>query len=137
MKNFSADATIFSKNFKLFFLLQTWKNHPQKLLIISPHFFQYCQPAQNQPKSHFLFHKNISLRDFYTMTHFVYDNFSQITLKRKTWIVKFFRKDLYHYYIIEYNSLKSYPVSEYLTSLSGLIWRTRTLVEMLTKQRKS
>ena len=34
------------------------KNHPQKLLIIGPNLFcQYCQPAQNQPKSKFLFHK--------------------------------------------------------------------------------
>ena len=32
----------------------------QKLLIIGPNFFQYCQPAQNQPKSQFLFHKNCS-----------------------------------------------------------------------------
>ena len=31
-------------------------------------FFQYCHPPQNQPKSHILFHKNDSLRDFYTMT---------------------------------------------------------------------
>ena len=28
----------------------------------------YCQPAQNQPKSHILFHKNGFLRDFYLMT---------------------------------------------------------------------
>ena len=26
--------------------------------------FQYCQPAQNQPKSQFLFHKNYSPRNF-------------------------------------------------------------------------
>ena len=26
--------------------------------------FQYCQPTQNQPKSHILFHKNGSLRNF-------------------------------------------------------------------------
>ena len=25
----------------------------------------YCQPAQNQPKSHIIFHKNGWLRDFY------------------------------------------------------------------------
>ena len=31
-------------------------------------FIQYCQLAQNQPKSHILFHKNGSLRDFYIMT---------------------------------------------------------------------
>ena len=31
-------------------------------------FFQYCQQAPIQPKSHFLFHKNVSLHDFYTMT---------------------------------------------------------------------
>ena len=29
---------------------------------------QHCQSAQNQPKSHILFHKNGSLRDFYIMT---------------------------------------------------------------------
>ena len=31
-------------------------------------FFQYCQLAQNQTKSHILFHKNGSQRDFYIMT---------------------------------------------------------------------
>ena len=31
-------------------------------------FFQSCQPAQNLPKTHFLFHKNVSLHDFYIMT---------------------------------------------------------------------
>ena len=30
--------------------------------------FQHYQPAQNQPKSHFLFHENVYLRDFYIMT---------------------------------------------------------------------
>ena len=45
--------------------MKTWKNCTQKMLIISPNlFFQYCQPAQNQPKSHFLFHKKVSLRNF-------------------------------------------------------------------------
>ena len=52
----------FFLNFKSFFCL--WKhekNRPQKLLIISPAlFFQYCHPAQNQPKYQFLFHKNWS-----------------------------------------------------------------------------
>ena len=32
------------------------------------YFFQYCQPAKNRPKSHILFHKNGSMRDFYIMT---------------------------------------------------------------------
>ena len=31
-------------------------------------FLQYCQPAQNQPEFHFLFHKNSYLRDFNIMT---------------------------------------------------------------------
>ena len=35
------------------------------MLIISLIFFQYCQPAQNQPKSQFLFPKNCSLRLMY------------------------------------------------------------------------
>jgi hypothetical protein len=69
MQLFSADATIFSKkNLKEMLHPKTFKNCPQKLLIIGPNFFfQYCQLAQNQPKSHFLFHKNVSL-DFYIMT---------------------------------------------------------------------
>ena len=29
--------------------------------------FQYCQPAQNQPKSHILFHINGSPRDLYSI----------------------------------------------------------------------
>ena len=73
MQPFSADATIFLKKMKLFFCpLKTWKNHLQNLLIIGPqYFFQYCQPAQNQPNSHFLFHKNVSLRDFYIITLYI------------------------------------------------------------------
>ena len=31
-------------------------------------FFQYCQPVQNQPKSHILFHKKDFLRNLYIMT---------------------------------------------------------------------
>ena len=31
------------------------------------YFFQYCQMAQNQPKSHFLFHRNVSMRNSYIM----------------------------------------------------------------------
>ena len=42
------------------------------MLIIGPLFFQYCQPAQNQHKYHFLFHKNVSLRDFYVSTLLVH-----------------------------------------------------------------
>ena len=45
--------------------LKTWKNHSQKL---PPFFSQYCQPAKNQPISHFLYHKDVSLHDFYIMT---------------------------------------------------------------------
>ena len=49
----------------IFFAPENIKKHPQKLLIIGPQFlFQYCQMNQNQPKSHFLFHKNVSLRDY-------------------------------------------------------------------------
>ena len=59
----------FLKKNKDFFAPESMKKYPQKLLIIGPPlFFQHCQPAQNLPKSHFLFHKNVSLRDFYIMT---------------------------------------------------------------------
>ena len=43
-------------NLKIFFC--SWKNYPQKLLIISPIFF--------------LFHKNHCLRDFYILNDFAY-----------------------------------------------------------------
>ena len=37
--------------------------------MINPNLYlQCCQPAQNLPRSQFLFHKNGSLHDFYTMT---------------------------------------------------------------------
>ena len=36
-----------------------WK-HENDAFKSSKKKFQYCQPAQNQPKSHFLSHKNIS-----------------------------------------------------------------------------
>ena len=49
-----------------FFPHKNMKKPPSKVAHSQPNFFfQYCQPAQNQPKSHFLFHKNDSLRDFY------------------------------------------------------------------------
>ena len=60
---------LFSGKFNFFLPLKTWKNSLQKFLIIGPIFFSiYCQPAWNQPKSHFLFHENVSLLDFYIMT---------------------------------------------------------------------
>ena len=49
--------------------MKTWKKQPQKLLIIGQNFvFQYCQPAQIQPKFQFLFNKNLPPRDFSLMT---------------------------------------------------------------------
>ena len=45
--------------------MKTWKNCPQKLLIIRPIFFQYCHPAQNQPKSQFLLKKLLTAQLMY------------------------------------------------------------------------
>ena len=58
MQLFSAATTIFLKK------------PPSKVAHNWPNFFfsTYCEPAQNQPKSHILFHKNGPLRDFYVMT---------------------------------------------------------------------
>ena len=45
------------------------KKTPTKVAHNMPQiFFQHCQPAQNQPKSQFLFHENWSLRDLCIMT---------------------------------------------------------------------
>ena len=62
MQLFSANTTIFLKRFDIIFLpLKTWKKPPSKVAHNwPPIFFQYCQTAQIQPKSQFLFHKNSS-----------------------------------------------------------------------------
>ena len=51
-----------------FFAPGNMKKTPSKVAHNRPPFFQYCQTAQNQPKSQFLFYKKVSLRDFYIMT---------------------------------------------------------------------
>ena len=68
-----AVSSIFSKKklnkLNFFFAHENMKKLPSKVAHNWPKFFfQYCQPAQNQPKSHILFHKNGYLRDFYIMT---------------------------------------------------------------------
>ena len=46
MQLFSADAIVFSKKkLKIFLTPKTWKNRPQKLLIIAPNFFLCTGPA--------------------------------------------------------------------------------------------
>ena len=63
MQLFSADATMFSILFFVFFF-ENMKKSPSKVAHNRPRlFFLYCQPAQIQPKSQFLFHKNCSPRD--------------------------------------------------------------------------
>ena len=67
--NFQVEATTFRKKNSFFFDHKNMKKQPQKLLIIGSNlFFQYCQPAQNQPKSLILFYKNGSLCDCCIMT---------------------------------------------------------------------
>ena len=59
----------------------------QKLLIIGPNFFQYCQPAQNQPKSQILFHENGSQRDlcfWYIMT--LLSTYTDAMKKNASWV---------------------------------------------------
>ena len=60
---FSADVTIFKRKLN-YFAPENMKKHLQKLLILAPNFFSVLptspKPAQNQPKSHFLFHKSSS-----------------------------------------------------------------------------
>ena len=48
--------------------MKTWKTVLKSCSQSAQFFFQYCSPAQNQPKSYILFHKNGSLGDFYIMT---------------------------------------------------------------------
>ena len=68
MQLFSADAAIFFLKRLDFFC--PWKHEKASLKSCSAHnqpklfFSVYCPPAQNQPKSHFPFHKNGSLRNF-------------------------------------------------------------------------
>ena len=59
MQLFSADATMFSKFFFFIFLTtKSWKNLPQKLLIISPEpFFMYWPCGQNSPETKISYHQ--------------------------------------------------------------------------------
>ena len=70
MQLFSVDVTIFKKRIDIFFAPENMKKLLSKVAHNRPKrfFFQSCRPAQNLPKTHFLFHKNVSLHDFYIMT---------------------------------------------------------------------
>ena len=59
MQLFSTDATIFKKEIYIYFFdRENLKKAPSKIAHNRlQFFFQYCQPAQNQLKSHILFHK--------------------------------------------------------------------------------
>ena len=58
-----------TKNLNFFFAPENMKKPPSKVAHNLPQFFfHYCQLAQNQPKSHFLSHKNVSLHDSCVMT---------------------------------------------------------------------
>ena len=57
MHLFSADAIVFSKK-----VMKTWKNHPQKLLIIGPQsFLCTCLAAQSSPETEILYHQKLGL----------------------------------------------------------------------------
>ena len=68
--NFLVQPQQYIFQFSIFFDTENMKKPSSKVAGNGPHiiFFQQCQPVQNQPKSHFLFRKNVSLRDFYIMT---------------------------------------------------------------------
>ena len=68
MQLFCADTIIFSKRSKKSFAPENMKEPPSKVAHNWLIFFQYCQPAQNQPKSQFLFNKNCSPWDLCIMT---------------------------------------------------------------------
>ena len=70
MQLFSADTTMLLKKNYIFFAPENMKKPPSKVAHNRPRpfFFQYCQSAQIQPKSQFLFHKNLPPRDFSIMT---------------------------------------------------------------------
>ena len=62
-------TNIFLKKILCFFAPENMKKPTSKVAHNQPPiFFQYCQPAQNQPKSQFLFHKKCSPRDLCIMT---------------------------------------------------------------------
>ena len=67
--NFSVWTLQCLKKKLTFFCPRKHEKKPSKVPQNRPNFFfQYCQPAQNQPRSQFLFHKNVSLRYFYKKT---------------------------------------------------------------------
>ena len=66
--------------FSLFFAHKNMKKLLSNVAHNRPQFFfQYCQPAQNQPKSQFLFHKNCSPDDLCFFFWFVTEEILSIT----------------------------------------------------------
>ena len=58
------------------------RKHEKTVLIIGPNFFfQNCQSVKNQPKSHFLFQKNVFLRALYIMTLIVCNLSKQFNIR--------------------------------------------------------
>ena len=70
---FSADATVFSKNLNFCFASENMNKNPIKSTIISPIFFQYCQPAKTSPNFKYFSQKSPIARllynDFGFMSH--------------------------------------------------------------------
>ena len=69
---------IFKKEI-LFLHPKTWKNCPYNWPKLF--FFQNCQSVKNQPKSHFLFQKNVFLRALYIMTLIVCNLSKQFNIR--------------------------------------------------------
>ena len=94
MQFFSADALqCFWNEFENKFPHENMKKPAYLgLLTINPKFyFQYCQPARNQPKSHILNHNNGYLRNFYILTlvqalHPVLHDLCFLFYQAKSWI---------------------------------------------------
>jgi hypothetical protein len=53
--------SFFLEKSNIFFAHENMKKPLPEVAHNRPLFFLYCQPAQVQPKSHFLLHKNVSL----------------------------------------------------------------------------
>ena len=67
MQLFSADATI-SLKLKNSFVPKNMEKPTSKVAHNRPVCFEYCQPAQDQPKYQFMFHNNCSSHDLCILT---------------------------------------------------------------------
>ena len=115
------------------------KKLPSKVAHNRPNFFfHYSQPAQNQPKSHFLLHKNFSLHNFYIMT-LILTYFAKLFRNRIVILLRFFITKVFaqvslsgFLFIRFYEELYTFACNVSLTRQVWKVWKKPRLQKYIS-----